>query len=150
MTVALPAHTIHRTQVLDYSVFWLFQNFVRGQFNKRVIGTYAGRRNDCFTICDMGTKEYLEAVTFRNIVNGFNTCGLWCLRGGGISECVINTTDITNRQEGRSCDVAYHRYQDLYKDSAKSRDTYLSNDVLLQSRHLNTAASYHCACYRNS
>ena len=141
---ALPAHTSHRTQVLDYAIFSPFKEYLRSQWSMRLLGTQAERSNDCFTLCDMLHKAYAEAVTYKNIVNGFSACGLWSLRGGGVDETVINASDLTNRGPNENGDECYTRYKDLVNDFMKSRDVLRSDGPNIINGHLNTTSGALC------
>ena len=140
LAYALPAHTSHRTQVLDYSVFSPLKAYIRSQWSKRLHGTQAQRANDCFTLCEILHKAYLNSVTYKNIVNGFDACGVWSLRGGGVDETVIKAPDITNRALNESAEQSYTRYSDLVKDYFKSRDVFQSDGPNLVNGHLNTTS----------
>ena len=93
---ALPAHTSHRTQVLDYSVFSSLKAYVREKWSRSLHATQALRANDCFTLCEILHTAYSNAVTCKNIVNGFHACGVWSLRGGGIDTTVVKPCEINN------------------------------------------------------
>ena len=51
--IALPAHTIHRTQTLDYSVFSPFKTYLRNAMNERPIASAAEVRDDIYTLCEL-------------------------------------------------------------------------------------------------
>ena len=141
---ALPAHTSHRTQVLDYSVFSPFKEKLRQEWSKRLIGTQAMRINDAFTLCEMVNHAYRKSVTQTNIIDGFHACGLWSLRGGGVDHTVISESDITNRDADESGPEAYTRYQDLVRDFAASRDVLESDGPNLVNGHLNSVSGVMC------
>ena len=65
----------------------------------RLIGTKAERPNDLYTFSKIFYNAYKKAVTYNNIVNGFDACGLWSLKGGVVNHDVIKPSDITNRDE---------------------------------------------------
>lgn len=72
--------------------------------------------NDVYTLCDMLTKAYLQAVTYSNIVNGFQACGLWDRFRCAPNPEVIKKTDITNLGQAADQSVAYKKYIDLLND----------------------------------
>ena len=51
--IALHAHTSHRTQTLDYSVFSPFKTYLRNAMNERSLGSAAEVRNDIYTLCEL-------------------------------------------------------------------------------------------------
>lgn len=81
VVVAFLAHTIHRTKVLDNSLFSPFRTYLRQALNDRVLTTAGGIRNDIYTLCDPVHDAYKRAVTYSNIVSGFLGCGLCRPRG---------------------------------------------------------------------
>lgn len=141
---ALPSHTSHRTQVLDYSVFSPMKEYLRRQWSMRLIGTQAERSNDCFTLCEMVHKAYMQSVTYTNIVNGFSACGLWSKFGGGVDPSVITASDLTNRDVDETGEQCYTRYQDLLKDFAASRDILKSDGPNLVNGHINSKTGVLC------
>ena len=99
--IALPAHTSHRTQTLDYSVFSPFKTYLRNAMNERSLASAAEVRNDIYTLCELLHSAYRKAVTYTNIVNGFKGCGVWCsIRKTAIPD-VICLGDITNMNRGK-------------------------------------------------
>jgi len=78
IVVALLAHTSHRTQVLDYNVFSPYNSYFRNAPNRLVVAGGAEKRNDVYTLCEILNDAYNEAVTPKNIINGFRCFGLWC------------------------------------------------------------------------
>lgn len=141
---ALPAHTSHRTQVLDYSVFSPFKESLRWQWSMRVQGTQALHANDCYTLCEMVHNAYRKAVTQTNIIDGFHGCGLWSLKGGGVDHNVITESDLTNREENETGTDAYKRYQDLVKDFMKTRDVLQYDGPNFINGHFNSTSGSLC------
>lgn len=76
IAVALPAHTSHRTQPLDVSVFSPMKTHVRNAFNNRLLALCDEQRNGVFNICGILHDSYNSALSYNNIVNGFVNCGL--------------------------------------------------------------------------
>lgn len=68
--------------------------------NKRISAPFGNTRNDIYiyTLCDMLHRPYKEAVTYKNIVNGFSAYGVWCAQKGGVGDDVIRAND---KQHGR-------------------------------------------------
>ena len=75
MVVAFPAHTSHRTQGLDYSIFSPFNTYLRNALNDRVLTTAGAIRNDISTLCDLVHDAYKRALAYSNIVSGFSRVG---------------------------------------------------------------------------
>jgi len=88
----LPSLTSHRTQVLDYSIFSPFKTHLRNALNERTI-LNAGS-NDVYTLCEMLHTAYKQSVTYSNILNGFNACGIWRSGRGGVDPNVIKLSDL--------------------------------------------------------
>ena len=100
--------------------------------------------NDCFTVCEMLHNAYKEALTYKNIVNGFSACGLWSLRGGGVEEYVISAADLTNRNVDESGEQCRLRYQDLVRAFMENRDVLKSDGPNIVNGHLKTTSGALC------
>ena len=128
IVVALPAHTSHRTQVLDVSCFGPFKTEVRAELHKRSVQTAhtkrtTPQRNDIFTLAELCTRAYHSAMTMANIISGFEKTGVW--RNGGPDHTVINAADFTSgaaaeaneraaRGEGLEAISDYHELVDRF------------------------------------
>lgn len=78
IAIALPAHTSHRTQVLNYFIFSLFKTYLRNAFNERLMTTAGAGRNNVSTVCELVHDAYKRALKYNNIVSDFLACRLWC------------------------------------------------------------------------
>ncbi|PXF46225.1 hypothetical protein BWQ96_04010 [Gracilariopsis chorda] len=65
VVVGLPAHTSHRTQPLDFSVFYPYKTAFRNELNKSTIFVKDETKNDVYTICELLTNAYNQEVTFK-------------------------------------------------------------------------------------
>lgn len=137
--VALPAHTSHRTQVLDYSVFAPFKNELRNLVNKRAVVAADGRRNDIYTLCEILHEAYKVSLTYRNVVNGFQAVGIWCNILKGPKPEVMRAQDFTNTEHSCSKQTALVTYMELYETFKKSRDFLTSDGGSVQNKTLTTA-----------
>ncbi|CDF33433.1 unnamed protein product [Chondrus crispus] len=140
VVVGLPAHTSHRTQVLDYSVFSSFKTFFRSTLNRRAIGATNECRNDIYTLCEMLHEAYKRSVTYNNIVSGFKACGIWCPTRKDIVPEVINASDITNWQGYESQAAAHRGYQELVDKFKRSKNLLVSDGEVLNSGTINTTS----------
>ena len=138
LAVALPSHTSHRLQALDYSVFSPFKNAVQKAMDDRMITHKKGQRNDVFTLCELVYKAYREALTQDNIINGFDACGIWSVRGGGANANAIKACDISNIGDNADEEEAFANYMDLYKSFVNSRDILKSDGPIFKNGHFNT------------
>lgn len=95
IVVALPAHTSHRTQVLDVSCFGPMKLALKDLFHSRSLATsqtpYA--RNDIYTLAELIKIAYRKSMTPRNICSGFSSTGVWT--DTGVNPCVIRKDDFT-------------------------------------------------------
>lgn len=90
IAVGLPAHTSHRTQVLDYKVFSRFKTAFRNFLNERASFATSVQLNDVSTVCELLHLAYLQSVTYSNIISGFKACGVWFVRLKDVVPEVIN------------------------------------------------------------
>ncbi|PXF46035.1 hypothetical protein BWQ96_04210 [Gracilariopsis chorda] len=58
VVVGLPAHTSHRTQPPDFSVFSPYKTAFRNELNKRTIFVKDETKNDVYTICELLTNAF--------------------------------------------------------------------------------------------
>ena len=138
--IALPAHTSHRTQTLDYSVFSPFKTYLRNAMNERSLASAAEVRNDIYTLCELLHAAYRKSVTYTNIMNGFKGCGVWCaIRKTAISD-VICLGDTTNRDGYESREAAFAAFKDLVASYASTRNLLRSDGPMSDSGTLNTRA----------
>ncbi|PXF46856.1 Pogo transposable element with KRAB domain [Gracilariopsis chorda] len=140
IALCLPAHTSHRTQVLDYSVFSPFNNYFRNYLNERTLCAQDDSRNDVYTICDLLTKAYIRAVTYNNIVKGFEACGLWDPNKQTANPDVIKKTDIANIGTASFQEVAHENYLALVKDYVENRNMLRSDGEVVENGTLVTTA----------
>ena len=138
--IALPAHTSHRTQVLDYSIFSPFKTYLRNALNERVLTTSGSVRNDIYTLCELVHDAYKRAWTYNNIVSGFLACGLWCPRRKRPLPEVIKLADITNIGEHPSRDAAFKAFAQLTESFKRSRNLLRSDGPVAENGTLNTKA----------
>ena len=118
--LALPAHTSHRTQTLDYSVFSPFKTSLRNSMNDISLIATVEVRNDIYTLRELLHSAYHKSVTYTNIVNGLKGCGLCCcVRKRAIHE-VIRCGDITSCGAYGSWEEAF-----VYKRFLSSSQTIL-------------------------
>ena len=91
---ALPAHSSHWTQVLDFSIFSPFKTKLRNALNAGILASTGLVRNDIYTLCELIHNAYKDCVTYSNIFNCFKACGVWfAVRHRAIPE-VIKITDM--------------------------------------------------------
>jgi DDE superfamily endonuclease len=75
--VALPAHTSHRTQQLDVSMFGSMKNAFHSLFARRTIATTQREAiNDIYTSYEMVRDAYYKGITFSDIIAGFCSTGI--------------------------------------------------------------------------
>ena len=122
VVVGLPAHSSHRTLVLDYAVFSPFKTFLRNRLNQRVYTEGAGSRNDIYTLCELIGEAYKSSVSYCNIVNGFKAVGVWCPVRKGFFPDVSKVRDITNIGSHGSREAAFRSYQELVHSFMESRN----------------------------
>ena len=138
VVVGLPAHSSHRTQVLDYAVFSPFRTFLRNRLNQRVYTEGAGSLNDIYTLCELIGEAYKSSVSYCNIVNGFKAVGVWCPVRKGVLPDVIKVRDITNIGSHGSGEAAFRRYQELVHAFMESRNLLRSDGPVLVNGTINT------------
>lgn len=139
VVVALPAHTTHRLQVLDMSVFSSFMNKVRELINDRSI-TNRGRNNDIYTLCEIITKAYEESLSSSIIRHGFAGCGLWVDQMQNYDATVIKKKDILNCVGYESREDAFKDYKDIMNFFKAARRELQSDALVLDKGVLNTKA----------
>lgn len=98
IVVALPAHTTHRFQALDYSIFSPFNNALSKSMNEKLLRTGGDMRNDVYTLCEIVHTSYNDSLTYKNVTSGFHGCSLWSSRTGRVNTAVIKESDIRNRE----------------------------------------------------
>ena len=76
----MPAHTSHRLQPLDVTVFAPFKAAIQSELHRCFKHT---RCIDVYVAADCITAAYISAVSHTNIVNGFSATGLWDRLSGG-------------------------------------------------------------------
>lgn len=138
VAVALPAHTSHRTQVLDYTVFSPYKTRFRNLLNKRTVCSDSNVRNDVYSLCEMLHESYKAALTYSNIVNGFRSCGIWCNVKGGVSTDYIKPSDITNIEENSNRAEAFRNFMELVEELDKGKSLLRSDADVMRSGTLNT------------
>lgn len=138
IAVAIPAHTIHRLQVLYYTVFSPFKNSVQKGLNERQLSHATNARNDVFNLCEIIHYAYREALSYSNIVSGFNSCGLRNVLGGGLNPAVIRVCDISNREEAANSDEEIQNYKALYESFVQTRRVLSSYTNVVTHGYLNT------------
>ena len=141
LVVALPAHTSHRMQVLDYTVFSPFKNSLTKRINERIILVGASAmRNDVYTLCELVHEAYKEAVTYKNIVAGFKACGIWCNILKTADPSVIKPSDITNVDGYGDRHQAFDNFLELVEQFKSSRQLFHSDGIVMDSGHLSTTS----------
>lgn len=93
--VALPAHTSHRTRMVEYSMLSSFKNAVRKDLNCRTISAESYKINDGYSLCEIMQTSYLQDLTIINIVSGLHSYGLWNKAGSGFISDVIKESYLT-------------------------------------------------------
>ena len=136
--VALPAHTSHRTQTLDYSVFSPFKNYLRNSLNDRGLVAGSQQRNDIYTLCEIIHESYKKSVTNTNIVNGFKAWGVWCTVMQNAVPEVIQARDIVNIGGFGSRDEAFISYKSLVSSYVSTRNMLRTDGPVLVKGSLNT------------
>ena len=138
--IALPAHTSHRTETLDNSIFLRFKTYLSDVLNDCSLVTAAEVRNEIYTLCELLHATYKKAVTYNNIVNGFKGCGVWCsIRKTAISD-VMCLRDIRNREGYESRKAAFVAFRDLVASYASTANCLRSDGPILDSGTLYTRA----------
>ena len=140
VVIALPAHTSHRTQVLDYSIFSRFKTYLRNALNDRVLATAGSMRNGIYTLCELVHDAFKRALIYSNIVSGFLACGLWCPRRKRPLPEVIKLADITNIGEHPSRDAAFKAFPQLTETFTRCRNLLRSDGPVAENGTLNTKA----------
>lgn len=139
IVVALPAHTSHRTQVLDYTVFSPFKTSLRNALNRRASVSSSGNfRSDVYTLCEIIHSSYRQALTYDNITKGFKSCGIWCQRRKGTVPEVINDKDITNWDGYVDRTAARMNYIDLVQKFKATTDCFRSDGAIIENGTVNT------------
>jgi DDE superfamily endonuclease len=77
--LALPAHTSHKTQVFDYTVFAPFKIEFRSLLDGRCMNSASNSElnNNLCTFCEFLSKAYFKSLSRSNIVSGFKHTGVW-------------------------------------------------------------------------
>lgn len=140
IVVGLPAHTSHRTQVLDYTVFSAFKTSFRNLLNHRAATVSYTQRNDVYTVCELLHTAYKKSLTYDNITKGFKCCGIWCPRRKSVVPEVINERDITNWTGYRSQGDGHIGFMDLVQEYQRSAFVFASDGDILLNGTLNTTA----------
>ena len=140
ITIGLPAHTSHRLQVLDYTVFSPFKTEFRNGMNRRALIQTEHTRNDVYLVCEMLKVAYYKYVTFRNIVAGFKSCGLWDPTIRGVNHNIIRASDITNVSTNVERKMAFQSFKELVETHLKSVDLLESDTDVMKNGILNTSA----------
>ena len=97
-------------------------------------------RNAIYTLCELLHAAYRKSVTYTNIVNGFEGCGVWCaVRKNAIPE-VIWLGDIANIEGYESRETAFSALKDLALSYASTRNLLRSDGPVLGTGTLNTRA----------
>lgn len=139
VVIALPAHTSHRTQSLDYSVFSPFKAKLTNHLNNRTVySAMHCARNDVYTLCELIHEAYKEAVTYKNIVNGFRACGVWCEQRKSANPDVIRESDITNVGSAPDRASAFASFKELVSSYRRSCRILRSDGAVAASGSLNT------------
>jgi hypothetical protein len=106
VVLALPAHTSHRTQVLDYTVFAPLKTEFRSLLDGRCMNSASNSElnNNLYTFCEFLSKAYFKSLSRSNIVSGFKHTGVWndALRGPDSS--VLKDADFTANTSKRASD----------------------------------------------
>jgi hypothetical protein len=143
--VALPAHTSHRTQPLDVSIFGPMKNAFQSLFARRAIATTQREaRNDIYTFCEMLRDAYYKSMTFSNIVAGFRSTGIWCPDNRAPNWRAIETADFTssaaaqaNREHAEGTGKpSFEVFSDLVSFFSRSRGQFVSDGAVMESGRL--------------
>lgn len=100
IVAGLPAHTSHVLQPLDVGVFAPLKQAFRTHLSRRTVTSRKDARNDVFTICELLSLAYYDAVTAPNIINGFSRSGLWCAKARGPDMSRIREVEYTSSDVG--------------------------------------------------
>lgn len=74
----LPPHTSHLTQPLDVGCFGPFKRFYYSECDMW-LRTHMGQTMTRYEICEVACKAYPKAMTYKNITNSFEKCGIYPL-----------------------------------------------------------------------
>lgn len=108
--------------------------------NERSLVNAAEERKLKFTLCELSHAAYRRSVTYRNILNGFRGCSLWCAMGKTSVPDVIRLGDVMNRQGYDSREAAFAAFKDFVTSYASTRNLIRSDGHILDSGTRNTRA----------
>lgn len=140
IAIGLPAHTSHRLQVLDYTVFTPFKTYFREFLNPRAVVVSKNCRNDIYTVSQLLNIPYWKAMSYDKIVQGFKSCGVWCPKRKGILPEVNRDGDMTNFNRYEEQSSALIAYMNLVQKYQRSSYTFASDGDVLRNRVLNTTS----------
>lgn len=143
VAVALPAHSSHKTQVLDVSYFFPFKEAVKSAFHTRALQTMSERyaRNDIYTLAEIVRGAYHKTLTMENIISGFEATGVWKI--GGVDATVITESDFVTgaRWDVEESQTPVLKFQELYDMFIKKVRDLLSDGTEYESGRLRVSTS---------
>lgn len=89
-----------------------------------------------FNLREIIQYAYREALSYRNIVTGFNSCGLWIVQGGGVNHKVVTKCEISNREGALNETEAFKNYIDLYQSYVRSGGALASDLEFMEHGNL--------------
>lgn len=84
--------------------------------------------NDMYTLCEILTIFYRQAVSYNSIVSRLKACGLWKPFRCASNTKVSKNTDVTNLKNAADQSVAHQTYMDLVYELKRNKNM-LKSDV---------------------
>ncbi|KAH9292038.1 hypothetical protein KI387_042776 [Taxus chinensis] len=107
--LTLPAHTSHKLQPLDVSVFAPFKTYFKEERRKWIVANH-GIDVKRAELAELGSKAFKRALTPSNIKAGFKRTGIWPLNPNALDEDMApsRTFDTSSQDDAGAAENMLH------------------------------------------